>query len=255
MLKCGFEIIKVNAGVKTAKIGIESQGDVLFSPCHGYHVHSAPHPGEPPENPTQEEIESYEEALLAYNTRLCIGIGPYYAGEVTINYPQINEYPKFIEIHEFQTSDIQANVNWLVTSACSLLSDASWSNWQQLVKDEVFDSICGFTDLTSHSLSTKPSFWGHFSSEITNGPGATHLFLWHNYKVVATDRAVIAWMENACWLARKTSINETNSHHDPLIYAAACDSNRRYVLKSKAVWSYKLLENVDWYWIYPEPIN
>ena len=211
VLDCGVERVEVAAGDYSADWCVQSRGDALFVIGHAA---------------VDEDGSKYGLPGFVY------GIHPF---SPTPGHPS-----SVLTIDDWETSGLSKEVNWLITNACSLLGVLSWLRWQQLIPGRL-DAICGFRGpcmrkllpLREEHAELGPSaFFGGFSQKLTSNEGA-HETLWKFDSQIPDDRAIIAWMENACEWARSLGADLPLSQH-MMEEAAAIDIAYIYIIE----WTY-----------------
>ncbi len=181
VLDSGVERLKIDVEEKEADIGIQSRGDAYFVIGHSYET------GNPP-----GQVQGIWEFIPSANH----------------NAP--GDWKYVVSRDDFATSgDLDREVNWLISQACHLLGPSSYQYWQALIPNQL-DAICGFRCANIRELLPEfskleeegPSaFFGGFSTRLTSNEGA-HESYWKYDNQIPNDRAIIAWMENACEWAR-----------------------------------------------------
>ena len=209
VLDSGVERLLIEVEEENADIGIQSRGDAYFVIGHTYE--SGSYPG---------RVEGIWEFIPSANHN-CPG-----------------DWAKVVSRDDFAFSgDVDREVNWLISQACHLLGPNSYQYWQALIPTK-FDSICGFRrdvirhllpDMSKHELEGPSAFWGGFSERLTSNEGA-HETYWKYDEQIPNDRAIIAWMENACEWARILRAELVNTEH-MMENAAAIDEQYLYMIE------------------------
>jgi hypothetical protein len=210
VLDCGVERVEVEVEGPLADIGIQSRGDAYFIVCHGIPAMYSGH-------------FNSEEDLID-------NMGPFEP-------PPGSSGQYYLTVADWQASGLSVEVNWLISTACSLLNTGSWRHWRDgLVVPGYVSSICGFREFNNrndlpNSKTDSSAFFGGFSQRLTNYDGATEE--WWGWGCISSNPAIVAWMENARhWTQLAYHEDPDNSGSQwPEEYCAAVDGIYRYFLR------------------------
>jgi hypothetical protein len=128
---------------------------------------------------------------------------------------------------------------WLMTTACSILDDDSYSTWQSLCTSTVtFQSICGWWQDNNYDrypgMGGPYEFYDKISQillDFEQGNAPVHS-LWADQNNIPNDKAIVAWMEAAQFYTQDANQNPQADRANSVNvrYCAAVDANHRYVL-------------------------
>ncbi|MCX6647187.1 MAG: hypothetical protein NTY09_12645, partial [bacterium] len=227
VLKCGFEKVMVKSEGEVANIGVQSRGDVYFVLAHGVSFDW----GHPEFDYDLSKFEAMGSFIECDPVQYSYSIGEIWIDSSLTNPPAP---------YSWSGSELYSpEIRYLISDACSILNNYSYTEWQWLINNNGLISISAFRSanywktLPGGILDGNPSqFFASLSARLTNCHGQPmEIQYWDNLNIIPYgDDGIIGWMENACFWAQEQNRLEQDM---TVQWCSSINSENRYVLKQQ----------------------
>ena len=228
ILKCGVERITAYSEGESADLGIQSRGDVYFVLTHG----KSPDAGKPNYDPDTSVHWAMGDFIKCNSIQYSTVIDEIWVDGNLVGPPPAP--------YDWMGSELKGpEVKYLISDACSILNITSYSEWQDLIKNNNIVSISAFRSsnyyqkLPGSIFNGNPSqFFASLSARLTNCDGQPmDTQYWVTTGIIPYgDEGVIGWMENACFWAREQDrLGECKT----VQWCSSINDTFRYILKQQ----------------------